>query len=133
MTTRVLAIAMTIAVTLGAAAHAAPSPKSELPKCWDTAMTTYDMMMCASQDTKAADADLNKAYRKLLASVTPEQKEKLVAAERAWITFRDADCAFVGSAGGTISIVDEVTCRGDRTIDRIKQLEEWPPNHGPED
>jgi uncharacterized protein YecT (DUF1311 family) len=133
MVSRVSGIAMAIAVTFAVAAHAAPPAKAKPPSCWDKAMTTYEMTMCAAQDAKAADADLNKVYHKLLASVTSEQKVKLVAAERAWITFRDADCAFVGSAGGTISTVDEVTCRTDRTIDRTKQLEDWPPNHGPED
>lgn len=36
---------------------------------------------------RAADADLNSTYRELMASLPPAEREKLLLAERAWVTF----------------------------------------------
>jgi len=132
---RTLPAVFTIGLALCAfgAAEAAPAKKTKPKSCWDTAQTTYDMTMCGASEGKAADAELNRVYQRLMKDLTPEQKASLIAAERAWIAFRKADCAFVGSEDGSIASVDAATCWTDRTIERTKQLKDWPPNHGPDE
>ncbi len=50
------------------------------------------MNACANEETARVDAELNAIYRKVLseASTQPEAIAKIKAAERAWITYRDA-------------------------------------------
>jgi uncharacterized protein YecT (DUF1311 family) len=75
------------------------------------------MNICADRAYKASDAELNAAYKALTESVSAEGREKLQAAQRAWITFRDAQCSFetMGTADGSVhpmvlsGCLDEVT------------------------
>ena len=50
---------------------------------------------CAATEAKKADAALNTTYRELLSTVRENKTatERLVAAEKAWIIFRDAELA----------------------------------------
>jgi uncharacterized protein YecT (DUF1311 family) len=50
------------------------------------------MNACASDEAARVDAELNDVYRKLLSKATspPEAPAKIKAAERAWISYRDA-------------------------------------------
>ena len=52
----------------------------------------------AAARAKAADKDLNAAYKKLAAAIEPANKPKLLATQKAWLAFRDAECAFAGPA-----------------------------------
>ena len=74
------------------------------------------------------DRRLNKAYREVLRYVDGDEKAKLLAAERAWMAFRDADCTFWGASGGTIAPMNEASCRARLSEDRAKELDGWPPN-----
>ena len=63
------------------------------------AVTQLDMNLCARLDWEAADAELNLAYEAAVARAEtfdtyPEGRaeETLRAAQRAWVTFRDAVC-----------------------------------------
>ncbi|HEV2761538.1 MAG TPA: lysozyme inhibitor LprI family protein [Pyrinomonadaceae bacterium] len=60
--------------------------------CYDTAMTQQAMNLCASREFEQADAELNRVYKQLLAANKEDGlfAEKLTAAERAWVAFRDA-------------------------------------------
>jgi uncharacterized protein YecT (DUF1311 family) len=52
--------------------------------------------VCADQDFKAADKALNAAYQEIAKRLSQdaEGKKRLVVAQKAWIGFRDAECAF---------------------------------------
>ena len=96
------------------------------------AMTTPDMNECAAIDQKKADARLNQVYQRVLKSLEPdaggaETKKKLVEAQRAWVKFRDADCAAVYQQhiDGTIRNVMHHGCMRARTEQRIKELNEF--------
>lgn len=63
----------------------------------------YAMENCLGQELGEADKELNAAYQKMLSAIaaddTPaEQKsawrENLIAAQRAWLAYRDANCRF---------------------------------------
>jgi uncharacterized protein YecT (DUF1311 family) len=49
----------------------------------------------AAAAAEASDARLNVIYKKLTAVLTKEEQGRLLAAERAWIAYRDAECDFV--------------------------------------
>jgi uncharacterized protein YecT (DUF1311 family) len=65
---------------------------SQFHTCQEKAKTQMEMNVCASQEAAHADAQLNDIYKKLLSKVSgqPEAIAKIKAAEKAWITYRDA-------------------------------------------
>lgn len=56
--------------------------------------STQGMVACISAETAAWDWILNREYRGLRMALDEEQKDALRDAQRKWIAFRDADCAF---------------------------------------
>lgn len=60
--------------------------------CSEKAKTQMEMNACASEEAARADVELNEVYRKVLAQAGKEEEAiaKIKAAERAWITYRDA-------------------------------------------
>lgn len=93
--------------------------------CADQA-TQLAMNTCAGVAFKTADAHLNATYAQLLQRLhdEPDTKSLLVAAQRAWLQFRDADCAFSSSkvAGGSMQPFIVTECRTDLTRQRAAQL-----------
>lgn len=124
-------------------AHASvDSIRADEQKCLDTAIANNDMKQCVFKAYDAADKELNVAYaeitKNLKSEVAKATKEatgdrsydqeilnRLVKSERAWITFRDANCSLEStdmlfgsgeglSMGGCLSRV---------TMDRITELQ----------
>jgi len=60
--------------------------------CGDKAKTQMEINACAGDEATRTDAELNAVYRKLLAAAgsDTEAVEKIKAAEKAWLTYRDA-------------------------------------------
>ncbi|MBN9271734.1 MAG: DUF1311 domain-containing protein [Mesorhizobium sp.] len=83
------------------------------------------MTICADQDYQAADARLNQTYQKLVKDSDTSTLALLKTAQRAWVSFRDAECAYAaaGSEGGSIYPMLVSMCLTDVTKERIKQLE----------
>jgi len=88
--------------------------------------TQSDLNMCAGAAFRAADAALNTSYKAILGRLKQNDgtRNKLVAAQRAWLGFRDAECAFAaaGVQGGSIAPMIELNCRADLTKSRQKDL-----------
>lgn len=82
------------------------------------------MNICAMQDYTKADAELNAAYRKLVATLDKDQFGRLKTAQRAWITFRDAQCRYEAGVyeGGTIAPLVHSSCLTNLTELRTKDL-----------
>jgi uncharacterized protein YecT (DUF1311 family) len=77
----------------------ASAQESNLSKKYDACMdksdgVTMDMMDCISAEIERQDVRLNRAYKSLMANLTPERKKQLQEAQRAWIKFRDLNCNF---------------------------------------
>ena len=91
-------------------------PDHALAAC--RANTQMELNQCAANEYKAADRDLNAYYSKL------EKTNELVAAERAWIAYRDAECAYQAKAveGGSMAPMIYSSCLADLTKQRLKQL-----------
>lgn len=90
--------------------------------------STMGMIACTGEELKVQDAALNAAYGKLAAAMNDRQKARLVAAQRAWIAFRDADCAArYDEDWGSLSRVEASGCMLHRTVERTLELERHPP------
>jgi len=84
---------------------------------------------CANNEYKKSDSELNKIYKDIRKRLDqqPDSAKKLVAAQRAWIAFRDAECNFAaansqdGSAYGMLISV----CRDRLTQARIKDFKTY--------
>ncbi len=107
------------------------------------AQSNAEMKMCAERDWKAADAELNRAYAKALASARdtyrsmrgepgyqnmPDGEAMLRRAQQAWISFRDANCNYQYQVyyGGTHAGLAYLICMGDMTKARLKELRQLP-------
>lgn len=62
-----------------------------------------EINQCAGDDYAAADAELNRVYKQLASAIDENWAPPLRAAQRAWVTFRDAECEFqsMGWEGGS--------------------------------
>ena len=82
------------------------------------------MNICANADFQTADAKLNAAYKDLVGRNDEKANKLLQTAQRAWIAFRDAECAYstAGSEGGSIHPMEVSECLTKLTNERIKQL-----------
>ena len=113
---------LALALSLAACGTQAATPKS----C-DDATTQSDMNQCAQEAYKATDAELNAAYGKLLGRLAkdPARAEHLRAAQRAWIGFRDAECAYVGAGttGGSAQPLVTAQCLEQQTRSRVEALQ----------
>ena len=94
-----------------------------------------DSAICGHDEFLKADAQLNNAYQtalKLLGS-DPDQadaKAALVAAQREWVKFRDADCRLQDRIfqHGSMRAALVESCLKERTEQRTKELKEiWIP------
>jgi uncharacterized protein YecT (DUF1311 family) len=91
--------------------------------------STMGMIECTQQEADLQDARLNAAYKKAGAGLNARQKAKLLAAQRAWIVFRDAECAsYQDEDWGTVSRVLAAGCVLHMTVQRTMDLERYPPN-----
>ena len=99
-----------------------------------TAETQMDMTICAQRDFGDADDELNAQYkltRKYTAAQDAEleadmrgAEKALRAAQRAWVSFRDAHCEAYGFAarGGSMEPMLVANCLAELSRERTKQL-----------
>ena len=112
-----------------------------LPKGCD-ASTDASLYDCAAKAYQHADADLNEVWKKVLASINPtnpdapaglsadqieEWKTDLIAAQKAWVAFKDTDCNQVRSFeywGGSARNLAVLSCQYEYTIARTEDLQQ---------
>ncbi|VVE00912.1 hypothetical protein PHO31112_02128 [Pandoraea horticolens] len=82
------------------------------------------MNQCAGKALAASDKQLNDVYRSLNQKVSPEGKVALQRSQRAWIAWRDAQCAFetIGTAGGSVHAAMYASCVDELTQAQTKRL-----------
>ncbi|MGK9164662.1 DUF1311 domain-containing protein [Inquilinus limosus] len=82
---------------------------------------------CAGAAYKKADAALNATYRQIMARLKGNDAaaKALVAAQRAWIAYRDAECRFMASGveGGSVQPMIVAQCLEQVTSQRTDDLE----------
>lgn len=93
--------------------------------------STADFYQCIDEAYTSADAELNKVYIEIKTSYSKNKDEnskeivkRLVASERAWITYRDTNCELSGTQmlGGSGEGTMIGGCRVTETISRIRAL-----------
>jgi uncharacterized protein YecT (DUF1311 family) len=81
---------------------------------------------CAADAYKKADAALNAAYKQVMARLkdSEDAAKSLVAAQRAWIGYRDAECDFMSSGveGGSARPMIAAQCLEQLTTQRADEL-----------
>ena len=89
------------------------------------AQTQLELNQQADADFKKADKQLNAKYQKLMKQLDATGKKKLVAAELAWIKFRDlqAEVEMDWYRGGSLGLLMYAQCKERLTKARIKDLE----------
>lgn len=117
--------AFRFALTLAASVAIAPAARAL--DC--TADTEVAMTRCAARDFARADAALNAAYERIVARLgsDPDTAGRLVAAQKAWIAFRDAECAFATGdhAGGSAAPMADAQCRARLTRARVRDFDAY--------
>lgn len=85
---------------------------------------TASMRACMATELKLQDKRLNVAYQKLMGQQQGAQKTQLQEAQRAWLRFRDLNCAYhAGLQGGTMSAAVGDDCHLSSTAARARELE----------
>ncbi|TPI44129.1 DUF1311 domain-containing protein [Mesorhizobium sp. B2-9-1] len=89
------------------------------------AKTQADLATCTAANAASADAGLNAVYKGLAGRLAPADLKRLRDAQRAWIAFRDKECAFRTQpyAGGSVYATLVETCKQDLTKARLAQLQ----------
>ncbi|MDP3269039.1 MAG: lysozyme inhibitor LprI family protein [Legionella sp.] len=87
--------------------------------------TTFSMRECISKEYKIADTELNKKYATLVTLLPPIGQETLKESQRAWIQFRDTDCAWQAFQNyqGSLFYVITDSCFLEMTKKRVTDLQ----------
>jgi uncharacterized protein YecT (DUF1311 family) len=113
-----IALGMFMALGIGCSAQAEDCDASQA-----------SMNQCASKEYAALDAELNTQYKTQMAYLTtPAHKKALQDAQKQWIAFRDADCAYqVGKReqGGSLWPLAQAQCLSAQTRVRVEQLKAY--------
>ena len=90
----------------------------------DDPQSQPEMNLCARERFKAADAARSRAYDRLAAKLEGDPRERLKAAEAAWLRYRDDNCVYEASIyeGGTIKPTVYSSCLERVTKARTAEL-----------
>lgn len=85
--------------------------------------STPGILDCIEAEAKVWDKALNDAYKRTMAALPQARRAGLQAAQRAWIKFRDANCAFINDPdGGQQAHISANECLLRMTAERAKEL-----------
>ena len=92
----------------------------------EMSQTTVGMAQCNQRETMWWDEQLNDLYATISGSIGAQEFDELQKAQRAWIAFRDAECAFQYFywREGTISRLFGSFCTLETTAERTLDLRE---------
>ena len=88
---------------------------------------TLEMRKCASDSYAVADKKLNQVYQQNISKLSGEYRNRLIQAQRAWITFRDATCNFEAAEalGGSLEPLLYTGCLERVTSERTTYLQRY--------
>lgn len=115
----VAAAALTGAAVFAFAVSARAGEQGEPGACDGS---TPEIVDCLMAQRAHWDKELTIAYQEAMKNAQPAQKIKLRDAERAWIKYRDANCAYYLAGEGTIARVNAAACLRDMTKRRTRDL-----------
>jgi len=105
-------------------AMAEPELSAQFSSCMDrSGGVTMAMMDCINAEHRRQDAKLNANYRALSARVSQPRRQQLLDVQRAWIRFRDLNCAFYDDPeGGSAARGAANSCFMEATAARAQEL-----------
>lgn len=119
-----------------ALAVAGPALAQDIPGC-ENASSNVELGTCAQAAYQRADKELNDLWPKVLSYIDGQgdympsdalQKWKatIIAAQKAWVTFKESDCAAVEYEwwGGSGAGIAETSCLYAHTAQRVEDLKE---------
>lgn len=91
------------------------------------AQSQHEMNQQAYDAFEKADKELNQIYAKVQAKLDKEGKEKLKAAQRAWVAFRDAQAELDADImrGGSAAPMLSAGSKTQSTRKRVEELKEF--------
>ncbi|SDN51055.1 lysozyme inhibitor LprI family protein [Vreelandella arcis] len=99
-------------------------PSQSHAACMQKAISTLDIITCISSEYERQDQRLNENYQRLRSQLSSRRREQLLTAQRAWIKYKEANCAFYADPeGGTLARVNANACVLNETIQRADELE----------
>ena len=99
---------------------------AEYERCMAKAISTADILGCAAVETRVQDVALNSAYQGLLRRLEAPRTGQLRVAQRVWLEFRQANCAYMANpAGGTAARVAGATCMARMSAARVRELRDF--------
>lgn len=106
---------------------------AQQPNCKNP-QTQTELNICSGVDYQRADKQLNQVYNQVRDQLSANRRQQLIVAQRAWISFRDADCKFARSEveGGTMAPLIFNNCLQDMTKKRISELNSYEQNQMPQ-
>ena len=96
-------------------------------RCMDASGgVTVAMRDCYAAETERQDQRLNVVYSQLRRQLAPSARAKLLQAQRAWLAYRKAECAYAMTPdeGGTLALVTGDDCWLRATAERVSRLEQ---------
>jgi len=121
MRARTAAIALACVAGLMASPLHAETAAEET--CTDR-QSTADIVQCLATQTAVWDRRLTTAYQKLLDTLPARRRDRLRSAQRLWVQFRDANCAYFATRAGSIARVEAGQCLLRLTTARAMELED---------
>jgi uncharacterized protein YecT (DUF1311 family) len=84
---------------------------------------TVEIHNCIGEEYERQDALLNSYYKTLMAQLNDERKIALRDAQRAWVSYRDANCGFYAHPdGGTLATISAASCGLKLTAERAEEV-----------
>lgn len=118
-----------IFIAVSAMAIVALSQRAHADECDNAQGGQAGLNECYDKAFKKSDGELNKLYKQIEARLKsdPDRTKLLVAAQRAWVAFRDGECTFQasGSAGGSVGPMIHSMCLDTETKGRIEDFRSY--------
>lgn len=92
--------------------------------CMQKAVSTLDIITCISNEYERQDQRLNDNYQQLRSQLSSERRDQLLTAQRAWITYKEANCGFYADPeGGKMARINANSCLLSEASKRADELE----------
>lgn len=93
---------------------------ARMAACTESNPSTHGESRCFAAAEKEWDTELNRLWRELLSGSTAEEKSRLLAAQRAWIAFRDAEFQAIDTIYASREGTMFVPMRAHRRMDLVR-------------
>lgn len=113
-------------ITLSIDSHASNAPASGLfSSCMDdSAGIIAELVACLARETETQDVRVDQNYRIAASASSAERRKQLLESQRAWLRYRDANCAFHDDPeGGFRAVIDTQDCLLRETAARADELQ----------